>query len=168
MEVLVQFTLEGSLKWAPEDYIQDMCDFYTRKNQKKIITAFLTHLRPESYDYSFIIAVCSEHNLFSALISVCTSELRQDYLLPVTKIFNSFEGYQSNKDRENSKKYGRMLLQYLRMILNGKIKGKLLPDHLLPEIIQQFSIYFFSSQIFGCLARFDIRMTIETYRLFFV
>jgi hypothetical protein len=167
-DCLEPFLLKGQIKWAPTKDIRIICELFAKKERMSVITCFLLSLSQESFDYNFLIATCIENRLHYPLIYVCTQSVYEDYMMPAIKIYKEFLDVHMTFDQLEETRFMHLLLWYIRMLLKGVCLNIPIRPNVLPGIIRQLGIYFFTDQILATLLAFDIRLTLSVFREFFL
>ena len=79
--------LEGTITWAPDKDIKEICIRYLNKGNIPPVRTFLLNLKSESYDTNFLVTSCIEKELILPLIQICTD--KNDFTMPALSMFKS-------------------------------------------------------------------------------
>ena len=80
-------------RYIPEETLNEIIEFYDEKQKSFLIQTLILSLDMTSsnkkIEYSSAIRICLSHNLYSALIYLCT-ESDNDFMIPLIKIFSTY------------------------------------------------------------------------------
>lgn len=158
--------VRGKLKWAPDSDIKAICIHFLEKGKLKPIRNFLLSLNSDSYDYSFLQALCIEKDLIVPLVQLSLD--KEEYTFPAISLYKECTRLSHNSaEKETYQRKGYQCLWFLRMLLKGECLGVGLDPSKQPEIVQNVSCFYLIPEVIKELLRLDSFLTLEVYALFF-
>ena len=133
LEALESFILRNRIKFIPNEPFRDLVKHYTKKRKTEVLQYLIVNLSLDDIDIDYVITLCMEYNLLTALMYLCSHREGaegSDFLTPIARSLSTYQRSVEEK-KSDSQELGYRFLWFVEMTL----KGKMFPDGNISENI---------------------------------
>jgi len=170
VEALEAFILRNRIKFIPNEPLRDLVKHYISKRKIDVLQYLIVNLSLNDIDMDYVITICMEYNLLTALLYLCSHREGvegSDFLTPIARCLSTYQRSLEQKD-PNTSQFGYKFLWFLRMVLEGRMFpfGKI-QDDIWPEKVKDVVILLFDESNMDLLLQIDPFVSFEILQLFF-
>ena len=154
LKCLEPFILKNRIKYISNEPFREIVTYYRDQDKLKVLQHLIINLDINSMDTGFIISLCLEQNLFTALIYICNRS-DDDFITPLVKMFAVFKGKYDIND-PSAQEHGYKCLWYIKMTLNGiMFPEEKMTDERFKIVIRQMVVWIFVEENLKILIDID-------------
>ena len=170
VEALEAFILRNRIKFIPNEPLRDVVKHYISKGKIDVLQYLIINLSLNDIDIDYVITICMEYNLLTALLYLCSHREGvegSDFLTPIARCLSTYQRAFEQNDPKASE-YGYKFLWFLKMVLEGRMFpfGKIQED-IWPEKVKDAVILLFDENNMDLLLQIDPFVSFELLQKFF-
>ena len=168
LKCLEPFILKNKIKFIPNDPFREIVTYYKDLGKSKVLQHLIVNLDIKSMDPGYIISLCLEYNLYTALIYICTRSSDNDFITPLVKMFAVYREKTEKNLPEEAQKNGYKCLWYIKITLNGELfPDDKIPDDVYNVVVRQMVVWIFVEENIKALIEFEPQITFNILLILF-